>query len=122
MDGYREVVELADYRSEGPQWRETVSSILGVSPLVIIDIRRDTTPLRFEIAAATSVVPSERLLFVGPPAPGFSVPTPPWVSEYDLFVILYVITFPHRIKDPEVSDQCRRRVREVLRLNETHDQ
>jgi hypothetical protein len=46
-------------------WREMVSSLVAVSPLVVLDVRKATLPVEYEIDVATSTVRREQLFFVG---------------------------------------------------------
>ncbi len=113
---YRLIARLSDYRSPEDMWKKVVSSLLRVSPLVVVDLRRDTAPVQFEVLEATLVVPSDRLLLVGPPALEDPQPRGQWISELDLLFILYLVTFPHRIDDPEFSEESRGRATRILRL------
>lgn len=70
-------------------WQEMVSSLVAVSPLVVLDVRKATLPVEFEINVSVKTVPKEQLFFVGDRPEHPAIPPDRCLGEGPLVEALY---------------------------------
>lgn len=70
-------------------WQEMVSSLVAVSPLVVLDVRKATLPVDYEINVSVKTVSKERLFFVGDQPEHPSIPPDRCFGEGPLVEALY---------------------------------
>jgi hypothetical protein len=72
-------------------WREMVSSLVAVSPLVVLDVRKATLPVEYEIDESVKTVQREQLFFVGDEPEHPAVPRDRCFAEGPLVEALHAL-------------------------------
>jgi hypothetical protein len=88
-------IRTADY----DRWQEMISAVLQLSRIVIIDIRKITDAVQFEIAQATRLLDKERVFYIGQGVE--SVPPERCFGEVELLTELRMRYSPEKAAPPQ---------------------